>query len=283
MAVGCGAKFAKVMLIIFNIIFLCSGLVLIALGVWLLVTLDQSWGPYQIFKLATDSDLYRNSAILLITMGCFILFVTILGLVAAILESVILLSIFAVLLFLIFAGEIAGGVLAIVYKDAVLDKIDLTLWKKLQFNESDYYEQAYLEPNQCKASKMGKLWDYAQLWFGCCGTGDHNNGYNPKKINPCNATLARWPNMKEKPLTCCPNNVDIGHFSSDNEEEFVDQFNCTYPITVGCKSKVQAWIVKFAPILIGIGIGFGMLEMFGFIFVICLCMNTEKGFKRFHN
>lgn len=74
----------------------CSGVVLIALGIWLLVTLAQSWGPSQVFSLATDSPLYRNSAILLIAMGCFILFVTILGLVAAIMESVVLLGIVSV-------------------------------------------------------------------------------------------------------------------------------------------------------------------------------------------
>src|SRR6218665_3896420 len=71
----------------------CSGLVLIALGIWLLVLLAQSDGIVDMFKGAYGSSFFRNAAILLIAMGCLILFVTVLGLVAAIRESKILLTI----------------------------------------------------------------------------------------------------------------------------------------------------------------------------------------------
>lgn len=281
MAVGCGAKFAKVMLIIFNVIFLCSGLVLMALGIWLLVTLSQSYGPSQIFTLASGSYLYRNAAILLISIGCFILFITIFGLVAAIRESAVMLSIYAVLLFLVFGGEIAGGVVAIVYKDKILDTVDKTLRSSITFDgqNSTYYVTTN-SPNQCKASLTGKVWDYVQLWFGCCGVDNYNSGYYKPTLNQCNFTMYKWPSLQQ-PLTCCYNTIKSGSFDSDNQEQYANNFNCTSIYTSGCEDNIKAWIVKFAPILIGIGIGFGMLEMFGFIFVICLCMNTDKGFKRF--
>lgn len=256
-----------------------------ALGIWLLVTLAQSYGPSQIFHLASDTSLYRNSAILLIAMGCFILFVTIFGLVAAIRESAILLTIYAVLLFIIFAGEIAGGVVAIVYKDKILDSLQGTLYESLQFSDSSYYESKGLEPNQCKSSPKGQLWDYVQLWFGCCGIGSNIRGYerlNATQLNQCNATKLRWGDLRV-PLTCCKEVQDYdGLYKWDHQEQYVNvTFNCTKTNEIGCTDKMKRWIVVFAPVLIGIGIGFGMLQLFGFIFVVCLCMNTEKGFKRF--
>lgn len=289
MAVGCGAKFAKVTLIIFNIIFLCTGLVLIALGIWLLVLLAQSSGPGEIFKLASDTYLYRNAAILLIAMGSLILFVTVLGLVAAIKESKILLTIYLVFLFIIFGGEIAGGVVAIVYKDRIVTGLEDTLTKSLsgQFTgNTTYYDNATV----CSSSALfGRLWDYTQYMFDCCGvSGDYNvggfNGYQltSPQLNSCYKTNEMWPNTMV-PLTCCRRNKDSFPFDPSSQNDAIGQYyNCTLPYNEeGCVDSIENWIAKYAPVLIGIGIGFGMLEMFGVIFVVCLCMNTDKGFKRF--
>lgn len=287
MAVGCGAKFAKVMLIVFNIIFLCTGIILIALGIWLLVTLAQSWGPSAIFQLATGSYLYRNAAILLISMGCLILFVTILGLIAAIRESVILLSIYLVFLFIIFAGEIAGGVVAIVYKDRIITQAYKVLSDSL--NPNLYYPWYRNGSTTCSSFNRDKLvpslWDMVQVKLDCCGITTGYDGYaswNQTTLNPCNATTQRWPtytNLTQKPLSCCQSYPNLTDFDTDNQNP--SYFDCSKPRESGCDVKIQYWIIKFSPVLIGIGIGFGMLEMFGVIFVVCLCMNTDKSFKRF--
>jgi len=77
MAIGCGAKCAKIILIVYNIVFLLSGLFLIGLGIWLvadgrvnnLVTLTYN---------GTNSSLLRNAAIILITMGVLVVIISVL-------------------------------------------------------------------------------------------------------------------------------------------------------------------------------------------------------------
>lgn len=281
MAEGCGATFAKIMLIIFNIIFLCSGLVLIALGIWLLVLLAQSDGLSDVFARAYGSGFYRNAAILLIAMGCLILFVTVLGLVAAIRESKILLTIYLVFICIVFGGEIAAGVVAIVYKDKLLDELMKTLRGSQDFTPSaPYYENS---TTQCGSTVKGRIWDLIQIQFHCCGLVTNETGYkdvSPDAMHQCPTTLAVYPMLKV-PLTCCERNVSKFDYKDQKTSEFLCGSNMDGANRLGCIQTIQNWIIKYAPVLIGIGIGFGMLEMFGVIFVVCLCQNTDKGFKRF--
>jgi len=86
MAIGCGATFAKIILIIYNIIFLLSGLVLIALGIWLIAD-GRVTNLISLSYNGTNSTFFRNAAILLITMGALILVISVIGFVGAILEN----------------------------------------------------------------------------------------------------------------------------------------------------------------------------------------------------
>jgi hypothetical protein len=281
MAEGCGATFAKIMLIIFNIIFLCSGLVLIALGIWLLVLLAQSDGLTDVFARAYGSGFYRNAAILLIAMGCLILFVTILGLVAAIRESKILLTIYLVFICIVFGGEIAAGVVAIVYKDKLLEELKNTLRGSQDFTTSaPYYENS---TTTCASTVKGRIWDLIQIQFHCCGLATNETGYGmvpDVAMNKCNSTKFAYPALKA-PLTCCERNVSGFDYRDQKTNEFMCGSTVNADNRLGCIQTIQNWIIKYAPVLIGIGIGFGMLEMFGVIFVVCLCQNSDKGFKRF--
>lgn len=257
-------------------------MVLIALGIWCLVLLTQSDGISEVFTKAYGSTFYRDAAILLIAMGCLILFVTVLGLVAAIRESKILLTIYLVFICIVFAGEIAAGVVAIVYKDKLLGDLRQFLRGSLDFSSSaPYYENS--TTTKCASTVKGRIWDAIQVQFDCCGIAMNMTGYefvSEFGMNQCNTTKAAFPNLKV-PLTCCMRNTS----NFDSKDQKVSDFMCgsvTYPENrLGCTQTIENWIIKYAPVLIGIGIGFGMLEMFGVIFVVCLCMNTDKGFKRF--
>lgn len=280
MAAGCGAMFAKVMLIIFNIMFLCTGLILMALGIWLLVILGQN-GLSDVFSLSGNSNtnLFRASAGLLLAMGCAIVLITILGLVAAIKESVVLLSIYLALILIIFGGEIAGGVVAIVYKDVILNQLENTLWNSLNFTQYPYYSNTTV----CSSQQSGLLWDRVQLYFSCCGLDDGSGSGYGSAMNFSACTNAK---TTVAPVTCCSignaTAFQYWNYNYANQASNSANVDCTnIGNTEGCVTKVSDFIVRYSPVLIGIGIGFAMLELFGVIFTVCLCRNPSKGFQQF--
>jgi len=286
MALGCGAKCAKIVLIVYNIIFLLSGLFLIGLGIWLvadgrvhnLVTLTYN---------GTNSSLLRNAAIILITMGVLVVIISVLGFVAAVTENITLLIIYIAFLIVIFCGEICGGVIAIVFKDRIVyglkNILSESLDKQLAKNSSDHYYNETKANNSaavCTTSDVGYLWDWAQITFTCCGIETNNNGYS-SRLNSTYNFKNMCPQLQNPntPLSCCPfvnQSTTFGDFHTNPDNQYAAQklVNCAQPYTNGCYDAVALWLEKYAPVLIGIGIGFAMLELFGIIFAVCLCRNT---------
>jgi len=287
MAIGCGATCAKIVLIIYNIIFLLSGIFLIGLGIWLVVD-GRVHNLVDLTFNGTNSSLLRSAAIILITMGVLVVIISVLGFVAAVTENVILLTIYIVFLVVIFIGEIAGGVVAIVFKDRIIYSLKNILSESLDKQLSRTSTNPYYRENKnnatditCSTSDVGYLWDWAQITFECCGVETGNDGYS-SSLNTTYNFKNMCPQLKKEyvPVSCCPfaNNktVDFGEFHKkpDNQYEAQKLVDCTTPYNKGCYNEVAHWLEKYAPVLIGIGIGFAMLEMFGIIFAVCLCRNT---------
>jgi len=284
MAIGCGAKCAKIILIVYNIVFLLSGLFLIGLGIWLvadgrvnnLVTLTYN---------GTNSSLLRNAAIILITMGVLVVIISVLGFVAAILENIVLLTIYIAFLIVIFCGEICGGVIAIAFKDKIVYSLKNILNESLdkqltKGTSSPYYGETKNNGSSiCYTSDVGYLWDWAQITFECCGIETSNNGYS-SRLNSSYNFQSMCPQLKKPyiPISCCALNTtnSFGDFHTVPDNQYAAQslVNCETPYTQGCYNEVALWLEKYAPVLIGIGIGFAMLELFGIIFAVCLCRNT---------
>jgi hypothetical protein len=281
MAIGCGAKCAKVVLIIYNIIFMLSGLVLIALGIWLVAD-GRVQNLVNLTYNGSNSNLLRNAAIILITMGALVFVISILGFIGAIMENILLLTIYIIFLVIIFCGEICGGVIAIAFKDKIVYSLKGILGEQLDQQLSSYSKTPHYYnegPNKtCYTSDAGWLWDWAQITFECCGIVGQvdyknrlNDTYNFQKMCPNLAS----PNL---PVSCCPLSAgkEFGDFHKlpDNQYDSQKIVDCSKPYTTGCYDSVARWIERYAPVLIGIGIGFAMLELFGIIFAVCLCRNT---------
>lgn len=280
MAIGCGATCAKIILIIYNIIFLLSGLVLIALGIWLvadgrinnLVSLSYN---------GSNSNLLRNAAIILITMGVLVVIISVIGFIGAITENVILLGIYIAFLVIIFCGEICGGVIAIAFKDKIVYSLTGILGDQLDTQLSKTSNEHFYNVgpnNTCFTSDVGWLWDWAQLTFECCGI--HGSSDFSSRMNTSYNFKTMCPSLTDpyRPASCCPlkTGKSFGDFHKvpDNQYEAQTFVDCANPYTIGCYDAVAYWIERYAPVLIGIGIGFAMLELFGIIFAVCLCRNT---------
>jgi hypothetical protein len=283
MAVGCGASCAKLMLVIVNIIFILTGLVLIAIGIWLIADPD----ILKIVKFVVTDEwrLFRSAGILLITMGAFVLVVSVLGFVGTLTESKIILTIYIVLLVVVFAGECSGGIIAIVYKDKIRDKIDDALTNSLNGlaksdNKTDPYYSSFTESDNktnCRASEVGATWDYVQVMFDCCGVHDGGaSGYETSQVQ-LNQICPMLNLPGNRPQTCCkPIDDDMDPIDSDDQKKYVDDFDCSIVVNRGCSDALMQWIEKYAPALVGIGMGFGMFQLVVIIFAVCLCQHTNR-------
>lgn len=287
MAIGCGATCAKIILIVYNILFLLTGLFLIGLGIWLLAD-GRVTNLISLTFNGSSSNLFRNAAILLITMGVLVVFISVLGFVGAIMEHTIILGVYIGFLIVIFCGEIAGGVLAIVYKDRIIYSLISILERSLDgqlsknsTEENRYYHQIKSNntDSTCVTSDIGYLWDFAQITFECCGINDGNSGYDTRLNNAFNFK-DMCPNLNQMyfPVSCCRLNdsVSFGDFHTNPDNQYAAQrlVDCNRRYNAGCSEAITFWLERYAPVLIGIGIGFAMIEMFGIIFAVCLCRNV---------
>jgi len=286
MAIGCGATFAKIVLIIYNIIFLLTGLFLIGLGIWLIADGYVQNLVHLTFN-GSNSDLFRNAAILLIAMGALVVIISVVGFVGAIIENPIMLGIYIGFLVVIFCGEIAGGVLAIVYKDQIVYNLDNILASELAKQISygtttPYYSQA-ANGTRCQTSDVGYLFDFVQIELQCCGisSGNGNSGYEGMNYTFLQMCPNLNPTFANFPISCFPLNstATFGQFHTNPDNEYNSQ-KLVKPNTgrfqTGCSDALAIKLEQYAPVLIGIGIGFGMLELFGIIFAVCLCRNVGE-------
>jgi len=279
MAIGCGATCAKIVLIIYNIIFLLSGLCLIGLGIWLVVD-GRVQNLVSLSYNGSNSNLLRNAAIILITMGALVVVISVIGFIGAITESVILLTIYIVFLVVIFCGEICGGVIAIAFKDKIVYSLKGILGEQLDKQLAQSSTSHYYNPgpnNTCFTSDVGYFWDWAQITFKCCGI--NNNADFKIRMNGSYTFNSMCSGLDPYlPISCCPLKApkEFGDFHKvpDNQYDSKTMVDCTNPYATGCYDAVARWIEHYAPVLIGIGIGFAMLELFGIIFAVCLCRNT---------
>jgi hypothetical protein len=243
------------------------------LGIWMLVD-DKILKVIDLMGEAYQSDLFRVSAILLLSTGCALLLVAILGAVGAILESQVIMGVYIFLLIVMFCAEIVGAVLAIAFKDWMLDRLEERLYESLHETDPTYYITKDLK---CAASENGALWDYVQNKMDCCGIHDAPyTGYETLTYSLSNTDNCTQFTNRNLPLTCCSEIDDAPDFKYDDQVSQINKYNCTTFKTEGCYDKVYDWVGDYAPVLIGIGFGVAFFQVLGFIFAVCVCVNARR-------
>lgn len=290
MAAGCGASCAKVILIIFNVIFLLTGLALLGVGIWMAASPESLLANIEYISSIASADNYmKYAAYVLIAAGCFVIIVSIFGCCGAIQESVCLLSVYIFLLVLVMAIEIAGGVLAIIFRQKIVDTLETAA------------TCSFLKPGTAAASASGcddkeadntwiKAFRFVQHEFKCCGVSNYTD-YTKEHVVFAATDKLSW--------SCCevhPNGTNFNDlsakFNDDTDKEaiiaspesetksyFVNYDKCISKqgafYTKGCRDAINDWLSLYAPILIGLGIGIASFELFVIIFAVCLCRNTS--------
>lgn len=222
---------------------------------------DKNIGSYfEVLNIDTHDQYFKYSSYILIAFGIFVFLVGFCGCCGAIRGSKCLLGMYIFFLVIIFAGELAAGIVMIIYRVQVEEKIDTLLKESVKDN--------YL-----KSSTITDAWDVVQIQLDCCGGAgpdDYQNSYYD------NVTVS------ELPRSCCV---------LSNRDEAVDDPRKAIPENVagcqnktmtqyyhteGCKEELLDWAKGKTAILIGVGIGIACIQIFGIVFAIILCRQVDE-------
>lgn len=259
MALTCGAKCAKALLITFNLIFWLSGLALIGLGAFLLIDEHRST-LFRLFRVDENYALPQYLAYALIGTGLLVLLIGFFGCCGAVKESKCLLGTYFAFLFIILACELAIGIFAVIFQDKILSSIkeDLNHALKREYGKKTHVTTAF---------------DWAQAKMLCCGvSGPGDYAESVWKAE----SIGRGDNVSK---TCCRLR-DEGEPDSHKNPRPLNETLCQnmdmkphnpYRHNVGCLSAMEEFIKQESTMLIAVGCGVAGLEIIGMIFSICLC------------
>lgn len=232
----------KYLLFAFNFIFWLAGIAILALAIYFRV--DSTTQNI----LASDGDkreLFNGVCYVLMAAGGAIMVVGFCGCCGAAQESRMLLTLFAVALFLLLGSEIGAGVYTAFHRQQVSDAVDegaLELWKG----------SATVDATRILVDEIEKDLD-------CCG---YNNA-----ADYCD--LANMPEggfgdvilqSVSNTLSCATKALNVLEFCPTVES-----------IAIGCRERIKEVLEKNIDIVVAVAISIGVIELLGFLFSILLC------------
>ncbi|CAD5112261.1 unnamed protein product [Dimorphilus gyrociliatus] len=260
---GCGTGLCKGILFTFNFLFWLSGLAIAAIAVWILV--DPNMLNYiDLSNEILDKDYAKYALYVMIGVGVFVLAVGFCGCCGALTESVWMLVTYATFLVIIFAAELAFGVLAMIFRGEIDDKI--------KDKGSELITKKYNVD-----TAFTSLIHFAQVKLKCCGLKEG---------------LADFPTGEEMPWSCCvfktaiedKDNFQNAIKFSTYEDDMKDKDKCKnkeddYIWKATCYEKLKTEVEDNIVILAGVGIGIAAIQIVGFIIACFLCCTLRRKAK----
>ncbi|XP_078671335.1 tetraspanin-2-like [Branchiostoma floridae x Branchiostoma belcheri] len=234
MAEGCCGKCSKFMLFVFNLIFWLAGIGLLAFGIWLRLDND-------IAKIVSlDLPWFYNATYVMMGVGGFTMIMGFLGCCGAMKENKCMLTMYTICLGLVFIAEIAGGVVAFVYRN------NLNTWVDEAF--SGVLDGQQIESlTQDTRDAIITL----QTQFTCCGLTNPNN----------------WADPSAQPSCPCPA-ADQG----TNKCEVVG--GTEYRLS--CVDELKLYLEQNIVIVGAVALAVAAVEIFGIIFACVLLRQADK-------
>lgn len=268
MALDCGTAFAKYLLCFFNFIFFVAGGLVLALSIWLAVDntsflLLTRVSENESLQEFNQPSVMEHGAYVLIVAGGLVFLIGFLGCCGAAMESRALLTMYGVMIIVIFLLEVTGGALGAVYKAETEEELQNFLKHTLK--------KYYSTPVQ--ANSMTVAWNALMAELECCGVNNYTDFQQ--------ATM--WQANKSSevvvPQACCVLRGDPMKFlpldplctTNPNDEN-------SYYLT-GCYGRLMQWVENHVNVLMGIGIGVGLTELLSMAFAFCLCSSLGHKIK----
>lgn len=289
MAIGCGLKCSKGVLISFNLLFWVTGCVFLVVGVWLILDSTKS----HLFDLTSTDDISPKIidylAYFLLAIGCVIIVIGFFGCCASLYERRFMLITYFVFLFILLCAELAVAVATLVYREQFLTDLDTRLITRFQ--------QQY----GINSNAFTQAVDQVQFTYNCCGIVSDQDYLNTRWRNESTGITNR--SKINVPLTCCilanpdvsnagsPLSVVSRFFTGTVEESWQhpqakdetacqdldDEKNHIARHKNGCLENLEYLLKEDTAILIGLSIGIASFQVLGMIFSVSLCRNIGDG------
>ena len=198
-----GMRCAKYMLLMVSFMFAITAVLLMMVG----STIQAIFGDFDQFI----DDHFSSPPALLIAIGFIMLFVSSLGAYGAMKESVMLINLYGVFLFLVFVLEVAAAVAALALRGEVVEMLYGTMNESL----ADYENNEYIREGV----------DLMQTELECCGAGSPDDWrlyYSPNK-NLTNKVIANDNNKVFVPKSCC---VEFNEDTNSCEDDLTFSDGC---------------------------------------------------------
>lgn len=235
---GC-ARIVKILMFIFNFVFFVAGIIVLAMGIYVNLQLDD-------FTSILPSFSFLSAGNLLIACGVIVMIVGFLGCCGAIKESACMLLIFFFLLLLILILEIVAGALAFTYRSQVEGFVVMDLQTGLSsYNSSE---------------SITKAWDTMQQKFKCCGINGSSDWASSNVTFEGNAMY---------PDSCCQTYAMGCASKMVPVPAYID----------GCQDGLIKFLEDNIYIVGAVGIAFGLIQVLGLIFSMSLFCSIRDGEK----
>jgi len=239
---GAGINCLKILLTVFNFIFWCSGVAILAIGVWTKLQLH--------IYLELTNNYFDEAPLVLIGVGCGIIVIGTLGCLCTVKGKSYLLYLFAAILVLVFICELTVAICAFVFKGKLETGFDEGLTEAINTYKTD----------KSKREAM----DGVQKGLKCCG----KNGFT-------DWFAVDWSGQgasNSVPTSCCVDPESCQHENLPSQAG-----NGTSSIhTQGCFTLTTSFLQSNFSIIGGVGIGFAFLQLFGAMLACCLGRNINK-------
>lgn len=268
MALNCGTAFAKYLLCFLNFIFFAAGGVVLALSIWLAV--DNT--SFLLLTRVSDNEslatfnqpsVMEHGAYILIAAGGLVFLIGFLGCCGAAMESRALLTMYGLMVIVIFCLEVTAGALAAVYKAETEEELQNFLKHTLK----KYYS------TQDTANSVTVAWNALMAELKCCGVNNYTDFEQAImwQANKSSSVLV--------PEACCTLKGDPMKFVPEDDTCLASPNRENSYYLTGCYGRLKNWVEDHANLLMGIGIGVAALELLGMLFAFCLCCSLGQKIK----
>uniref|UniRef100_A0A6P7GDZ6 Tetraspanin n=1 Tax=Diabrotica virgifera virgifera TaxID=50390 RepID=A0A6P7GDZ6_DIAVI len=226
----CIRGYSRYMLILFNFIFVITGIVIISVGL-------SSKAYFNEFDQLMDNKYFYISDFLIV-IGVVIFFIAFFGCCGAMKENACMTTTYSTLLVIIFILELAVGITAVVLKG----KTEEFLADKLEETMHTYNNHSFNETTV--------VWDTIQSQFQCCGVHNFTDWKNVPAVNYTTGL----------PLSCCKIPAGSTQFTC----------NPIFAYHKGCLEKFGDFVKQNISYVEGVGIGLAVIQLLGILFSCCL-------------
>ncbi|XP_071956874.1 CD151 antigen-like [Antedon mediterranea] len=245
MVAGCGMKIVKLMMFAVNFCVWGAGCVILGLGIWIKVYESE-------YRDLLGSDNIQAITALMIATGSAVFGIGFCGCCGAWKERPIFLKIYFVLVIVIIITEFVAGIMALVYRDDVLQDITTAMNKQI----TEEYGQSTAITNSV---------DNLQEELLCCGASNYTDY----------ADSNNWDEEPGEavPKSCCkkPPSDDCNNGNSKGDPSVPG-----FIYEQGCVEKMNNWISDNLTVLGGVCLGLLGVQILALMFSCCLIRAIEE-------